>query len=146
MRVLFARAGIPYSPFTGKPITSQTITQIVDKIKELPKKTTIYLYAPVVRGRKGEYKKDILNYKKRGFRKIKIDEKLYEIDKIPELNKNIKHDMVDAEDKGRGFARGNEEDDSRSAEGAYRHEESGAGDVSEEDCGTDQGAWRIRQG
>ena len=93
MRVLFARAGIPYSPFTGKPITSQTITQIVDKIKELPKKTTIYHYAPVVRGRKGEYKKDILNYKKRGFRKIKIDEKLYEIDKIPELNKKIKHDI-----------------------------------------------------
>ena len=93
MRVLFARAGIPYSPFTEKPITSQTITQIVDKIKELPKKTTIYLYAPVVRGRKGEYKKDILNYKKRGFRKIKIDEKLYEIDKIPELNKKIKHDI-----------------------------------------------------
>ena len=74
MRVLYARAGIPYSPFTGKPITSQTITQIVDKIKELPKKATIYLYAPVVRGRKGEYKKDILGYKKRGFRKIKIDE------------------------------------------------------------------------
>ena len=57
MRVLYARAGIPYSPFTGKPITSQTISQIVDKIKELPKKSTIYLYAPVVRGRKGEYKK-----------------------------------------------------------------------------------------
>jgi len=72
MRVLFARAGIPYSPFTGKQITSQTISQIVDKIKELPKKSTIYLYAPVVRGRKGEYKKDILNYKKRGFRKIKL--------------------------------------------------------------------------
>ena len=74
MRVLYARAGIPYSPFTGKPIKSQTISQIVDKIKELPKKSTIYLYAPVVRGRKGEYKKEILNYKKRGFRKIKIDE------------------------------------------------------------------------
>ena len=93
MRVLFARAGIPYSPFTGKPITSQTISQIVDKIKELPKKSTIFLYAPVVRGRKGEYKKDILNYKKRGFRKIKIDDKLYEIDKVPELNKKIKHNI-----------------------------------------------------
>ena len=93
MRVLFARAGIPYSPFTGKPITSQTISQIVDKIKEIPKKSTIYIYAPVVRGRKGEYKKDILNYKKRGFRKIKIDNKLYEIDKIPELNKKTKHDI-----------------------------------------------------
>jgi len=93
MRVLYARAGIPYSPFTGKPIVSQTISEIVDKIKELPKKSTIYLYAPVVRGRKGEYRKDILNYKKRGFRKIKIDDKLYEIDKIPELNKKTKHDI-----------------------------------------------------
>ncbi len=93
MRVLFSRAGTPYSPFTGKPITSQTISQIVDKIKELPKKSTIYIYAPVVRGRKGEYKKDILNYKKRGFRKIKIDDKLYEIDKAPELNKKVKHNI-----------------------------------------------------
>ena len=93
MRVLYARAGIPYSPFTGKPITSQTITQIVDKIKELPKKSTIYIYAPVVRGRKGEYKKEILNYKKRGFRKIKVDDVIYDIDKVPELNKKIKHDI-----------------------------------------------------
>ncbi len=93
MRVLFARAGIPFSPFTGKPIESQTVTQIVDKIKKLPKKSTIYLYAPVVRGRKGEYKKEILGYKKRGFRKIKIDNILYDIDKIPELNKKIKHDI-----------------------------------------------------
>jgi len=93
MRVLYARAGIPYSPFTGKPIESQTVTQIVDKIKELPKKSTIYLYAPVVRGRKGEYKKEILSYKKRGFRKIKIDNTLHDIDKVPELNKKIKHDI-----------------------------------------------------
>ena len=94
MRVLYARAGIPFSPFTGKPIESQTVTQIVDKIKQLNKKTTIYLYAPVVRGRKGEYKKEILNYKKRGFRKIKIDNILYDIEKIPELNKKIKHDIA----------------------------------------------------
>ena len=93
MRVLYARAGIPYSPFTGKPITSQTITQIVDLIKKLPKKSTIYIYAPVVRGRKGEYKKDILSYKRRGFRKIKIDEVLYDIEKVPELDKKIKHDI-----------------------------------------------------
>ena len=93
MRVLYARAGIPYSPFTGKPITSQTITQIVDLIKKLPKKYTIYIYAPVVRGRKGEYKKDILSYKRRGFRKIKIDEVLYDIEKAPELDKKIKHDI-----------------------------------------------------
>ena len=93
MRVLYARAGIPYSPFTGKPIESQTVSQIVDKIKKLPKKSTIYLYAPVVRGRKGEYRKEILNYKKRGFRKIKIDDVLYDIEKVPELNKKIKHDI-----------------------------------------------------
>jgi excinuclease ABC subunit A len=93
MRVLYARAGIPYSPFTGKAITSQTITQIVDLIKKLPKKTTIYIYAPVVRGRKGEYKKDILSYKKRGFRKIKIDDVLYDIEKSPNLDKKIKHDI-----------------------------------------------------
>jgi len=93
MRVLFSRAGTAFSPFTGKPITSQTVSQIVDKIIELPKKSTIHLYAPVVRGRKGEYKKDILSYKKRGFRKIKIDNKLYEINKIPEINKKVKHDI-----------------------------------------------------
>ena len=93
MRVLFARAGTPYSPFTGKPITSQTISQIVDLIKKLPKKSTIFLYAPVVRGRKGEYKKDIQSYKRRGFRKIKIDEKLYDIEKVPDLDKKLKHNI-----------------------------------------------------
>ncbi len=93
MRVLYARAGIPYSPFTGKPITSQTITQIVDLVKKLPKKSTIYIYAPVVRGRKGEYKKDISSYKRRGFRKIKIDNVLYDIEKSPNLDKKLKHDI-----------------------------------------------------
>ncbi len=93
MRVLYARAGIPYSPFTGKAITSQTITQIVDLIKKLPKKSTIYIYAPVVRGRKGEYKKDILSYKRRGFRKIKVDNVLYDIEKSPNLDKKLKHDI-----------------------------------------------------
>ena len=93
MRVLYARIGIPYSPFTGKAIESQSVSQIVDQILKLPKKNTIYLYAPVVRGRKGEYKKDILNYKKRGFRKVKIDGELYDIGNIPELNKKIKHDI-----------------------------------------------------
>jgi len=93
MRVLYARVGIPYSPFTGKRIRSQTITQIVDKIKELPKKSTIYLFSPVVRGRKGEYKKEITSYKRRGFRKIKVDGKIYDIEKVPDLNKKIKHDI-----------------------------------------------------
>jgi len=93
MRVLFARAGTPFSPFTGKPIKSQSIAEIVDKIKMLPKKNTIYLLAPIVRGRKGEYKKEILSYKRRGFQKIKVDGNYYNIDEFPNLNKKIKHDI-----------------------------------------------------
>jgi len=93
MRVLYARAGTPYSPFTGKPIKSQSVAEIVDKIKNLPKKNTIYLLAPIVRGRKGEYKKEILTYKKRGFQRIKVDGEYYDIDKFPNLNKKIKHDI-----------------------------------------------------
>ena len=93
MRVLFARAGVPYSPFTGKPIESQSVSDMVDKIKTLPKSNTIYLLAPIVRGRKGEYKKEILNFKKRGFQKIKVDGKYYQIDDFPNLNKKVKHDI-----------------------------------------------------
>ena len=93
MRVLFARAGIPYSPFTGKPIVSQSVSDMVDKIKDLPKSSTIHLLAPIVRGRKGEYKKEILNYKKRGFQKIKVDGKYYQINDFPNLNKKVKHDI-----------------------------------------------------
>jgi len=93
MRVLYARVGVPYSPFTGKPIVSQSVSEMVDKIKMLPKSNTIYLLAPIVRGRKGEYKKDILNYKKRGFQKIKVDGNYCEINDFPELNKKIKHDI-----------------------------------------------------
>jgi excinuclease ABC subunit A len=93
MRVLYARIGVPYSPFTGKPIVSQSVSEMVDKIKLLPKSNTIYLLAPIVRGRKGEYKKEILNYKKRGFQKIKVDGKYCEISDFPELNKKVKHDI-----------------------------------------------------
>ncbi len=93
MRVLFARAGTPYSPFTGKPIVSQSVSDMVDRIRSLPKDCTIYLLAPIVRGRKGEYKKEILNYKKRGFQKIKVDGKYYDISDFPNLNKKIKHDI-----------------------------------------------------
>ena len=93
MRVLFARVGIPYSPFTGKPIVSQSVSEMVDKVKALPKNCTIFLLAPVVRGRKGEYKKDILNYKKRGFQKIKVDGKYLDINDFPDLNKKVKHDI-----------------------------------------------------
>ncbi len=93
MRVLFARVGVPYSPFTGKPIVSQPISEMVDKIKKLPNNSTIYLLSPIVRGRKGEYKKEILNYKKRGFSKIKVDGKYLDINEFPSLNKKIKHDI-----------------------------------------------------
>jgi len=93
MRVLYARAGTPYSPFTGKPIRSQSVAEIVDKIKNLPQKNTIYLLAPIVRGRKGEYKKEILNYKRRGFQRIKVDGEYCDIDKFPVLNKKVKHDI-----------------------------------------------------
>ena len=93
MRVLYARIGIPYSPFTGKPIVSQSVSDMVDKVKALPKSSTIFLLSPVVRGRKGEYKKDILNYKKRGFQKIKVDGEYCDIDDFPNLNKKVKHDI-----------------------------------------------------
>ena len=93
MRVLFARVGVPYSPFTGKPIVSQSISEMVDRIKTLPKSSTIHLLAPIVRGRKGEYKKEILNYKKRGFSKLKVDGKYINIEDFPSLNKKIKHDI-----------------------------------------------------
>jgi len=93
MRVLYARAGTPYSPFTGKPIKSQSVAEIVDKIKNLPKKNTIYLLAPIVRGRKGEYKKEILGYRRRGFQRVKVDGEYYDINKFPNLNKKVKHDI-----------------------------------------------------
>ena len=93
MRVLYARIGVPYSPFTGKPIVSQSVSEMVDKIKKIPKSSTIYILAPIVRGRKGEYKKEILNYKKRGFSKIKVDGKYLNIDEFPSLNKKVKHDI-----------------------------------------------------
>jgi len=93
MRVLYARAGTRYYTFTGKPIKSQSVAEIVDKIKKLPKKNTIYLLAPIVRGRKGEYKKEILGYKKRGYQRIKVDGEYYDIDKFPNLNKKVKHDI-----------------------------------------------------
>ena len=93
MRVLYARIGTPYSPFTGKEIKSQTVSEIVDKILNLPKPSRITLFSPIVRGRKGEYKKEILGLKKQGFEKIRINEKLYDIDDTPALNKKLKHNI-----------------------------------------------------
>ncbi|MBM3609737.1 MAG: excinuclease ABC subunit A, partial [Alphaproteobacteria bacterium] len=85
MRLLWARAGIPYSPATGLPIESQTVSQMVDRIIALPEKTRLYLLAPVVRGRKGEYRKEIAEYMKKGFQRLKVDGKYYEIADAPAL-------------------------------------------------------------
>jgi excinuclease ABC subunit A len=93
MRLMFARVGVPYSPATGLPIESQTVTQMVDRIMELPEGTRLYLLAPVIRGRKGEYRKDLAGYMKRGFQRVKIDGGYYEIAAAPVLDKKLKHDI-----------------------------------------------------
>ena len=93
MRLLWARVGIPYSPATGLPIESQTVQQMVDRVLALPEKTRLYLLAPVVRGRKGEYKKELADYMKRGFQRVKIDGTYYEIADAPALDKKFKHDI-----------------------------------------------------
>src|SRR4051812_17696007 len=93
MRLLWARAGIPYSPATGLPIESQTIQQMVDRVLALPEKTRLYLLAPVVRGRKGEYRKEIAEFQKKGFQRLKIDSEFYAIDEAPTLDKKYKHDI-----------------------------------------------------
>ncbi len=93
MRLLWARVGIPYSPATGLPIESQTVSQMVDRVLALPEKTRLYMLAPVVRGRKGEYRKEIADYMKRGFQRVKIDGQYYEIADAPTLDKKFKHDI-----------------------------------------------------
>ncbi len=93
MRLLFARVGVPYSPATGLPIESQTVSQMVDRIMAMPEGTRLLLLAPMIRGRKGEYKKELLDLRKRGFQRVKIDGTLYEIDEAPALNKKLKHDL-----------------------------------------------------
>ena len=93
MRLLWARVGIPYSPATGKPIESQTVSQIVDQIMEMGEKTKLYLLAPIVRGRKGEYKKEFKELQAKGFQRVKVDGELYEIADVPTLNKKLKHDI-----------------------------------------------------
>jgi excinuclease ABC subunit A len=93
MRLLYARVGVPYSPATGLPIESQTVSQMVDRILAMPEGTRLYLLAPVVRGRKGEYRKELADLQKRGFQRVKVDGQLYEIDQVPALNKKLKHDI-----------------------------------------------------
>ncbi|MGB1006893.1 MAG: excinuclease ABC subunit UvrA, partial [Thalassobaculaceae bacterium] len=93
LRLLFARIGVPYSPATGLPITSQTVSQMVDAILDLPEGTRLFVLAPVVRGRKGEYRKELAELAKRGFQRVKIDGEVYLIDDAPALNKKVKHDI-----------------------------------------------------
>ena len=93
-RLLFARIGVPYSPETGKAIESQSASVMVDKFLDLPKKSRIYLLAPIVRGQKGEYRKEMMNARKQGFQRIKVDGKVHDLNEIlPTLDKNKKHDI-----------------------------------------------------
>jgi excinuclease ABC subunit A len=93
MRLLFARVGVPYSPATGLPIESQTVSQMVDIIMEMEEGSRLYLIAPMIRGRKGEYRKELADLQKRGFQRVKVDGELYEIEDVPPLEKNYKHDI-----------------------------------------------------
>ena len=93
MRLLWARAGTPYSPATGLPIESQTVSQMVDKIISFPLGTKLILLAPIARGKKGEFKKEIESLQKQGYQRLKIDGEIYDIEEVPELNKNQKHDI-----------------------------------------------------
>ena len=93
MRLLWARAGTPYSPATGLPIESQTVSQMVDKILAMPEGSKLLLLAPIARGKKGEYKKEIESLQKQGYQRLKIDGEIYDIEEVPSLNKNQKHDI-----------------------------------------------------
>lgn len=93
MRLLWARVGVPYSPATGLPIESQTVSQMVDRVLALPEGTRLYLLAPVVRGRKGEYRKELADWLKKGFQRVKIDGAFHELAEAPVLDKKFPHDI-----------------------------------------------------
>jgi excinuclease ABC subunit A len=93
LRLLFARVGVPYSPATGLPIESQTISQMVDRVLQLPEGTRLMIVAPVVRGRKGEYRKELAEWQKKGFQRVKINGEVTEIGDAPKLDKKFKHDI-----------------------------------------------------
>src|SRR5688572_27110461 len=93
MRLLWARVGIPYSPATGLPIAAQTVSQMVDRVLALPEGTRLLLLAPVVRGRKGEYRKELAEWQKAGFQRVRIDGETYLIEEAPALDKKYKHDI-----------------------------------------------------
>ncbi len=91
MRLLWARAGVPYSPATGLPIEAQTVSQMVDRVLAMPEGTRLLLLAPVVRDRKGEYRKELAELQRRGFTRVKIDGAMHEIGEAPALNRKLKH-------------------------------------------------------
>lgn len=91
MRLLYARIGIPYSPATGDPIESQTVSQMVDKVMELPSETKLYIMSPMVRGQKGEHRKELQSLQRRGFTRVKIDGEMHEMEDLPDIDKNKKH-------------------------------------------------------
>lgn len=93
LRLLFARAGIPYSPATGLPIKSQTVSEMVDITNALPENTKLYILAPIASGDKGEFRKEIMQAKKHGFQRIIVDREIYDIDDAPKLDKNKKHNI-----------------------------------------------------
>lgn len=93
MRLLWARAGTPYSPVTGLPIEAQSVAQIVDKILAMPAGTKLIILAPIARGKKGEFKKEFAELQKQGYQRVNIDDEIYNIEELPELNKNQKHDI-----------------------------------------------------
>lgn len=93
MRLLFARVGVPYSPATGLPIESQTVSQMVDRVLEIEEGTRLYILAPLIRGRKGEYRKEMAELMKKGYQRLKVDGQYYEIAEVPELDKKFKHDI-----------------------------------------------------
>ena len=93
LRLMFARIGVPHSPSTGLPIKSQTVTQMVDQVHKIKQGTKAYLLSPIIRGRKGEYRKEFSNLLKKGFQRVKIDGEFHELDNVPSLEKNIKHDI-----------------------------------------------------
>jgi excinuclease ABC subunit A len=93
MRLLWARAGVPYSPATGLPIEAQSVAQMVDRVMQMPEGTKLLLLAPVIRDRKGEYRKELAELQRRGFTRAKVDGKLYEIEQVPALNKKLKHEI-----------------------------------------------------
>ncbi len=93
MRLLFARAGVPHSPATGLPIESQTVSQMVDRVMTMEEGTRLYLFAPIVRGRKGEYKKELAELSRRGFQRVRVNGEIYDIEDTPALDKKFKHDI-----------------------------------------------------